>query len=39
LDESIKRKRKGVDKNHAFIEFKEGGEGRNIETEIVNSRN
>lgn len=34
-----KKKRRGVDKQQAFIEYKQEGDGRNLEKAIIESRN
>ncbi len=34
-----KKKRRGVDKQQAFIEYKKEGDGRNLEKAIIESRN
>ena len=38
LEQSMKRKRPPMDKNTAFMQYKEEEEGRKIENEIVKSR-
>ncbi len=38
MDESQRRKRKPIDKNAAFAEFKNEGEGKKIENTIIECR-